>query len=393
MHGYRADTAFDGEREIPGGALVLIDDDRIVAVETGTSAASAGCEVTYEPGTTILPGLIDAHVHLCADSGPDALDRIPTMTPDELDAVIQQSMRDQLRVGVTSVRDLGDHRWAVVDKYRNCADGPTVVAAGPPITSVGGHCASMGGEASGVEELRAAVRERAERGADLVKIMTSGGVMTAGTDVLAVQFSDDEVAAVVDEAHRLGLAVTAHAHGVTSVRQSLAAGVDGIEHCSCLGPNGFDTPPDLVEALAKSDVVVCPTIGRDVENAGGIIPPKLAAVMARTGTTFEMRLAQVAQLVEGGVRMISGGDSGIGPGKPHGLLPHSIADLVDCGASPAVALSSATSAAAEAIGLGNRTGRLRAGLDADVLVVDGNPMHDITALHNVRAVVSRGRAV
>jgi imidazolonepropionase-like amidohydrolase len=315
------------------------------------------------------------------------------MTPDELDAVIQESMRAQLRAGVTSVRDLGDHHWAVVDRYRDWADGPTVVAAGPPITSVGGHCASMGGEASGVDELRIAVRERAERGADLVKIMTSGGVMTAGTDVLAVQFSDDELAAVVEEAHRLGLPITAHAHGVTSVRQSLAAGVDGIEHCSCLGPHGFDTPPDLVEALAKSDVVVCPTIGRDVENAGGVMPPKVQAMMERLGTTFEMRIAQVAQLVAGGVRLISGGDSGINPGKPHGMLGLSIADLVDCGVSQSAALASATSVAAEAIGLGNRTGRLREGLDADLLMVHGNALDDITALRHVRTVISRGRAV
>lgn len=393
MHGYRADRAFDGEKELPGGALVLVEDGRIIGVEPADAPVPDGCEVTYERGTTLLPGLIDAHVHLCADGGPNALDRIPGFSPDELDAVIEESLRVHLRTGVTAVRDLGDHHWAVVDKYRNRAEGPTVVAAGPPITSVGGHCASMGGEASGVDELRAAVRERAERGADLVKIMTSGGVMTPGTDVMTCQFTDEELRAVVDEAHAMSLAVTAHAHGVPSVRQSIAAGVDGIEHCSCLVPNGVHTPPAVVEALVANDIVVCPTLGSDLRATGGVLPPQVVALMERAGITVEMRLAQVSELVAGGVRLISGGDSGINPAKHHALLPISIGDLVKCDLSPAAALTSATTAAAEAIGLGERTGSLRPGLDADLLVVDGDPLDDIAALHDVRTVVSRGRVV
>jgi imidazolonepropionase-like amidohydrolase len=393
MHGYRADRAFDGEKELPGGALVLIEGGRIIGVEPAGAPVPDGCEVTYEPGTTVLPGLIDAHVHLCADAGPNALDRIPGFSPDELNAVIEESMRIHLHTGVTTVRDLGDHEWAVVDGFRDWPGGPTVVASGPPITSIGGHCASMGGEASGVDELRAAVRERVERGADLVKIMTSGGVMTPGTDILSCQFSDDELQAVVDEAHALGLPVTAHAHGVPSVRQSIAAGVDSIEHCSCLVPNGVNTPADIIEGLVTNDIVVCPTIGADLQATGGVLPPQIAAMMERTGITLEMRAAQVSELVAGGVRLISGGDSGISPAKHHALLPISIGNLVDCGLAPAAALTTATTGGAKAIGLGDRTGSLRAGLDADLLIVGGNPLDDITALHDVRTVVSHGRLI
>ena len=211
-HGYRADIAFDAEKAIPGGALGLVEDGVITGVEPGSASAPDGCEVTYLPGTTVLPGLIDTHSHLCGDSDFGALDRLPGLSPGGLDEAIEAALAAQLAAGVTAVRDLGDQQWAVVDRHRHRPGGPTVLASGPPITSAGGHCAVMGGQASGAGELRRAVRERAGRGADLVKIMTSGGVMTPATDVRACQFTTEEVRAVVDEAHRLGLAVTAHAH-------------------------------------------------------------------------------------------------------------------------------------------------------------------------------------
>lgn len=126
---------------------------------------------------------------------------------------------------MTSVRDLGDHRWAVVERARSGGGGSTVVAAGPPITSQGGHCASMGGEVSGgPEAMRAAVRERVDRGAAVVKIMASGGVMTPGTDVFACQFGIEELRAAVDEAYRSGLPVAAHAHALSAVEQCFEAG-------------------------------------------------------------------------------------------------------------------------------------------------------------------------
>src|SRR3954447_3534077 len=204
MHGYRAARAFDGERVLPDGALVLVDDGRIVGVEPATAPAPAHCPVTDLPGATVLPGLIDAHVHLCADNGPRALDQLPELSDDELDAIVAASMAEQLASGVTAVRDLGDARWAVVDRHRDHADGPTVVGSGPPITCPDGHCAGMGGEAAGEEGLRRAVVERAERGVDVIKVMTSGGGMTLGTDVTACQFTLAELRALVDEAHRVG---------------------------------------------------------------------------------------------------------------------------------------------------------------------------------------------
>src|SRR5438034_3188407 len=126
MDGYRADLAFDGERTLRNGALVLVEDGIIVGVEPGRAPAPQGCEVTYLPGTTLVPGLIDTHSHLCGDNSPKALDRLPGLGPDELDRVITAALAAQLAVGVTTVRDLGDHHWAVVDRHRRRRDGPAV---------------------------------------------------------------------------------------------------------------------------------------------------------------------------------------------------------------------------------------------------------------------------
>jgi imidazolonepropionase-like amidohydrolase len=398
MLAVRAGRAFDGERAVPTGALILTDGGRITGIEPASADPPDGWPLVESPGATLLPGLIDTHVHLGGDSGMGALDRLPGYDDAELAGVIERALRRQARAGVTTVRDLGDRRWSVLEwRDRVAVAGgegttshPTIVASGPPITSPAGHCWSMGGEAHGAEELRQAVRQRAERRVDVVKIMASGGAATPGTDVLACQFRLDELRLVVEEAHALGLPVTAHAHGLPAVEQAVAAGVDGIEHCGCLTASGMEVPDDLLEALAVGGIQVCPTLGK---TADATPPPALAKIMARTGMTWEGRLAMVGRMHRAGVRLISGADSGISAGKPHGILPEAIIDLVDAGLTPVEALASATSAAARSCGLADRKGRLRVGYDADLLLVDGDPLADVTALRRVAAVVLRGQAV
>ena len=391
MHGYRAPRAFDGERFLDGGALVLVEDGVIAGVEPAGAVAPEGCPVTDVPGGTLLPGLVDTHVHLCGDGGPRALDQIPELDPAELDAVVTAAEQACLRAGVTTVRDLGDHRWTVLERAGRDGVRPTVVAAGPPITSPGGHCWSMGGETSGVDALRGAVRERAQRGAGVVKVMASGGVLTPGTDLTACQFTLEELRAVVDEAHRLGLPVTAHAHGLAAVERSVAAGVDGIEHCSCLTGSGVHLPAGLGAALAAAGIDVCPTVGF---LPGVDPPPHVQARMAAVGATVEEHLPHVAALHRAGVRLLAGTDGGIGPPKRHGQVAYAVADLAgSCGVPLEDALTAATARAARACGLGDRTGRLAAGYDADLLLTDGDVPADVTALQRPRVVVSRGREV
>jgi imidazolonepropionase-like amidohydrolase len=396
MFGIRAGRAFDGEQVVPAGALVLVDDGRIAGVEPGAAPAPEGCQVLEVPGGTVLPGLVDAHVHLCADGTDGTLDRIGEPSADGMAAVIEESLRRHLAAGVTTVRDLGDRRFAVLDWRSSPASGdgvyPAVVTAGPPITSVGGHCANMGGEAAGAGQLRAAVRERAERGADVVKIMTSGGFATAGTQVMECQFALDELRVVVEEAHAAGLPVTAHAHGLPAVQMAMAAGVDGIEHCSFLTDKGISQSEEDLARLAEAGTAVCPTVG----TAGTLVPPpNAAALLGKLGMTMEqvveMRKRQVARMYAAGVRVVSGTDGGISAAKPHGLLPVSVAFLVEGGVSTVAALASATALAADACGLGDRKGRLRAGYDADLLVVDGDPVADVSALARPAAVFAAGR--
>jgi imidazolonepropionase-like amidohydrolase len=177
MFAIEVDRVFDGERADPGGAVVTVDGTRIVGVAPRGTAPPETCEVIRFPEATLLPGLIDSHVHLCCDSGPGALVRLTEFSDGELVAIIEEALRAHLAAGVTTVRDLGDRRWAVLDwrdRNRSNTELPTVLGSGPPITSPNGHCANMGGEARGVEQLRQAVAQRAERGADIVKIMASG---------------------------------------------------------------------------------------------------------------------------------------------------------------------------------------------------------------------------
>ena len=395
MIAIRAGKAFDGETELPGGARVLVEGHQVVDVSAYDAPVPEGWELVDVPGGTLLPGLVDAHVHLCGDSTDGTLDRLGELGPDQLQDAIVASLRVHASVGVTTVRDLGDRRFAVVDwrASRGGDDGlPTVVAAGPPITSPGGHCFAMGGEAAGPEQLRAAVRERAERGVDVVKVMASGGFATIGTQVLLCQYELDELCAVVDEAHRLGLPVTAHAHGRPAVHLALDAGCDGIEHCSMLTDKGAVQTPEDLERMAAAGVVVCQTmgfVGRPPAN------PQAQAMLDRLGLTFEQVMlankTRLAAMHAAGVRMISGSDGGIAAAKRHGLLPMTLAWLVEGGVSPADALATSTSSAADAVGLGATKGRLRAGCDADLLVVDGDALTDIAALEHPVAVLVRGR--
>ncbi|MBT8223939.1 MAG: amidohydrolase family protein, partial [Dactylosporangium sp.] len=337
----RAAHTFDGKRFLPGGAQVHVDGDRIAAIRPHHTPIPDGQPVFERPDATLMPGLIDTHVHLVAGGEPDALALDAERSAAEREHIIRRSLLEQVRAGVTAVRDLGDNRFAVLERTVR-DDEASVVGSGPPITSPGGHCAALGGQASGERALRAAVARRHERGAQIIKLIVSGGAMTAGSDLLRLQFDVASVRIVIDEAHRRGVPVTAHAHSVPSVEACLAAGIDAIEHCTCLTAGGIQTPDTVIDGLAEHRIRVCPTFGRLPT-----LPPSPQAieVMRRTGMTLEARFAQVGRFHAAGVPLAVGSDAGIHPAKPHGVLAYAVDELVRSGLPVDVAVATATSTA------------------------------------------------
>jgi imidazolonepropionase-like amidohydrolase len=396
----RAQRLFDGESFREAGGVVLVEDGVILGVESYEHRVPDECSLISYEGT-LLPGLIEMHTHLVTDSGVGALDRVAGYSEQEIDRVISQALRDQLAAGVTTVRDLGDRGFAVVvrrDRQPAARQAePRILAAGPPLTSPGGHCHFLGGEVAGSDAIIRAVQERVERGVDVVKVMASGGVNTPGSDALRTQFTTAELQLTVDRAHAAGLPVTAHAHGTPAVEQAIATGVDGIEHCSCVTDRGFGQASDeTVSALARARIAVCPTIGVDPQMMKHP-PPAITAMLDRMGLTAQQMLQDrwdfVGRLHQAGARLVSGVDSGIGPAKRHGTLPYAVCELVNAGLTVAESLVTATSTAAAACGIGDRTGRLAHGYDADLLVVDGDLENDVTALLRPQAVLLHGESV
>jgi imidazolonepropionase-like amidohydrolase len=381
----RAAWLFDGTGSalIPD-PLVVIDGGTIVAVGSGV-AAPDGADVVDLSGAALLPGLVDTHVHLSFDASADPVGALAARSEDEtLEAMIRAGQA-ALRGGVTTVRDLGDRDYLSLG-LRGRPGLPTIVAAGPPVTTPAGHCHYLGGVAEPNEAgVRASVREHVERGVDVIKIMASGGNLTPGTYQHLPQFAPEVLRAAVDEAHRHGLQVTAHAHAVGAIADALAAGADGLEHVSFWTEDSVDAPAELIQLIADRRTVVGATLG--MVPVPGLEPPP--AVRAR----LPLMVANLRRLYEAGAPIVVGSDAGIAPIKPHDVVRYAPAQLREIGIGQAEALRTITSDAAGVIGLGHRKGRIAPGFDADILAVDGDPIADPAALHRIRAVYSRGAEV
>lgn len=380
----RVDGIFDGRtihRE--AGSVIVLDGDRIASIDREPPEQAHVYDLS---GCTALPGLVDTHVHLALDATDDPVPGLMNRDDDELTEWMVSAGRRALSAGITTVRDLGDRNYLSLS-LRGRHDLPTLLLAGPPITTPAGHCWFMGG---GTEpephSIRRAVAEHAERGVDVIKVMASGGTLTSGTRQERSQYSQDMLRMVVAEAHRWGLPVTAHAHGTASIAESLAAGVDGMEHVTFWSEDGVDAPQYLLDQIAASGIFVGATLGFD--------PP---GDYAGLPTPLRSRLPHIdqntARLRDAGARVVVGSDAGVASVKHHAVLPFAASQLSAMGANPTQILETLTSAAAAACGVEDRKGWLRPGYDADVLVVRGDPTRDLAALHAVRIVVRAGRVL
>lgn len=383
----RAGQVFDGERSL-GPATVLIQDGQIRDVDTSGAQPPEGAEILdFGSEACLLPGLIDAHVHLCFDASADVVKSLAACDDDALlDHMAAASIR-ALRAGVTTVRDLGDRNYLSLKLggHAPATTLPHIVAAGPPITTNRGHCHFLGGQAEGEAALRAAVLERAERGCDAVKVMVSGGNLTPGNRPHESQYDLAALRIVVDEAHRVGLPAAAHAHGARAVADAVEAGFDTLEHVTFFTADGVDADPALLDRIAASGMAVSITVG-SVPDA----PVPYPAIARRMAAIIPNHV----RMFRAGAVMVPGTDAGVSPGKPHDVLPYALRALVELiGMTPVQALRAATSIAARAIGLERTKGRIAAGADADVLVVRGDLLADICSATNVEAVFRAGHRV
>ncbi len=374
----RAARVFDG-RQLVADPVVTIDGEGIVSVGEALERA----EMVDLGDVTLLPGLIDTHVHLVFNGGGTLEEQVVGYTNDELRERAHANAGTALAAGITTLRDLGDRDFVTLD-LRGQPDLPTILTSGPPLTAEGGHCWYLNGCCADRAALVAAVEERSRRGCDVVKIMVTGGSLTPTFPMWVSQFGDEDVAAVVEVAHRLGLPVAAHCHGVDGIVSAARAGVDTIEHCTFFTDEGRSEPTDeVLQAVLASGTTVSATMGA---LPGFPIPPVIEA-------NLDSMLRGLGDFHQRGGRLVVGTDAGIAPTKPHDVLPHAVRHLAQAGFTPLEMLTAMTAEAADVCGVGGRKGRIRPGYDADLLAVRGDPLAEPEALLDVAGVWCRGTRV
>ncbi len=395
-----ADRVFDGRNETLVDAGIVVGGERIVAVGgRGELLARYGdAEVEEFSGATLLPGLIDVHTHLVMPGNGVGIAEY-AHTPDELMLLVAASNAAlALRSGVTTLVDLGA-KGELTFRLREAiaqgiVPGPRLVLCGRALTITGGHGWPWLGEADGVDGVRRAVRQLCKEGADLIKVMTTGGG-TPGTDGRRPSYSLEELRAIVEEAHAHGRRVMGHCTAAAGIERALDAGFDAIAHCQFLTPDGADLFDDrLARRIAEQGVFVNPTLQinrvllSERVQRDDFTPERRAALDAWTAR-YPGFAANVERLRDLGVRLVCGSDCGWGY-STFAETWLELDALVEAGLTPVEALQSATGTAAEMLSLADCVGVVQPGFIADLLAVEGDPTVDTRSLRRVRAVWSGG---
>jgi imidazolonepropionase-like amidohydrolase len=380
---------------------IVVEGKMITEIQNGYTGGSTGDHVIDLKNKTVMPGLIDCHVHLEGQGSKNSIVEGFTFTDADIAYHAAVYAKRTLMAGFTTVRDLGGSgvnislRKAV---KQGLVDGPRIITAGRAISASGGHMdGSVGfrddafnhkmgpddGVADGRDELIKAVRLQFKRGSDVIKIASTGGVLDLSEDGSGAQFSIDEIKAVVETAKDYGMRVACHAHGAEGIRRAILGGVTSIEHGT------FMNEEDM-ELAKKYGTYLVPTIiaGKSVADSAkipGYFPPVIARKATEVGTQIQNTFAKA---YKSGVKIAFGTDAGV---YAHGKNYIEFQYMVEAGMPPMEAIKAATTSAADLLGMSDKIGSITKGKFADIVAVDGDPLTDIKTMKNMAFVMKEGK--
>jgi imidazolonepropionase-like amidohydrolase len=382
----------DGTGAKPMGGAALIFDEWVneIRMTEGLSETSDS-ETLDVAGRTVIPGLVNAHVHITLDpNAPDVLKAVRDEQPPVTALRAAERARRMLEAGITTARDLGGRDYielGVRDLIQSGEiPGPRLLCAGKVITMTGGTAWVIGRECDGEDEIRKGVREQIKAGADLIKLMATGGVLTPGVEPGSPQLTESELRAGIEEAHKANRSTSTHAQGLEGIKAAIRAGIDTIEH-------GIFLDDEAVAMMVEKEVVFVPTLAaayRLVQSGPGQGVPKF--VKDKMDRLYEAHQKSFRLAWEAGVIIAAGNDGGT-PFNPQEDLVTEIRLMIEAGVPVLEAIRAGTLNSAQALGLDREVGSLAIGKKADLVVLDGNPLNNPTTLSQIWCVIQGGDVV
>ena len=388
---YSGGLVFDGKGNLLENHGVLVDGERISRIAPIGEFEGYSSEKIDTSAGTLLPGLIDCHVHLVYCGEADPKTSLLKLGPGQIVMNAFENAQKTIRSGITAIRDLGGRdylEFAVRDACNSGRQlGPTIMAAGKMICMTGGHGNVFGRIADGPDEVLKAVREQIQAGSDVIKLMATGGVMTPGVNPEDAHYTEEELRVGVDEGHRFHRTCASHAQGAAGILNAVRAGMDSIEH-------GIFMTQECLEAMLEKGTYLVPTlaaVNNIYLNRDNGIP---AFIVEKTIRVRERHHQSIKMFYKAGGKIAMGTDAGT-PFNIHGDNCQELKFMVELGISNSDAMQFSTASAADLMGLTDR-GQIEENFYADLLIVSGNPVEDISAVanqENHRSVIKNGSAV